>query len=308
MAAIEAEEAEDRVLPLPGEGSAFTIERHPDRAAWLATRRQGIGGSDASGLWLPGKHSSPLMVYADKRGLRDEGEDSIVAMVGRALEPGLRTIYGQVTTRRVDYPGEHVILRSLRWPWMFASLDGVTFDDVRPSPAPLELKNRGGYASWDEGIPLLIQLQMQHQLAVTGWDWASGMGLLQGNKPAWQDIERDERWIAAHVTRCADLWARIKDGEPPEADDSEATAEALKLLYRRDDGEEIALDDKAARWAANWDEAGDEEKDAAQAGRRYENKLRRAIGTAARGRLPDGSVIDLKTQKDGKRVMRWKAK
>ena len=45
-----------------------------------------------------------------------------------------------------------------------------------------------------------------------------------------------------------------------------------------------------------------------QGSRWAESKLRRAIGEAAVGRLPDGSVLDLKTQKDGKRVMRWKGK
>ena len=42
--------------------------------------------------------------------------------------------------------------------------------------------------------------------------------------------------------------------------------------------------------------------------RHFENKIRRAVGAAARGVLPDGSVLDLKTQKDGKRVLRWKGK
>jgi len=295
-------------VTLPVDLMAFTVERYADRVEWLAARRQGIGGSDAPGLWLPSKHTSPLAIYADKRGLRDDDGDSTVLMVGRALEPGLRTIYGHVTGRLVEYPGECVIYRSTRWPWMLASLDGVTFDDARPSPAPLELKNRGGYASWDEGIPLPIQLQMQHQLAVTGWDWASGLGLLQGNRPAWQDIERDDRWIAAHVERCRVLMERVAAGEPPDADDSEATADALRALYAADNGAEVVLSEDALRWAQTWRESG-EDRDTADTARTWaENKLRRAVGDAARGRLPDGTVIDLKTQKDGKRVLRWKGK
>lgn len=293
-------------MTLPGEGVAFTVERHADREAWLEARRRGIGGSDAPALWGCG-FDSPMGVYADKRALRSDS-DAEWLEIGALLEPAIRALYVRRTARAVDYPGEHVILRSLRWPFLSVSIDGAVADEVRDGRGLLEIKNRGGFARWDDGVPLAVQVQAQHGLAVTGWAWASCCALLGGNRFAWADAERDQAFIDLHIERCRRLWECVEKAEPPEADDTEATATALRAIYGRDNGAIVDLDERAARWTDNWIEAGEEAADAARAGRRYENKLRRAIGAAQSARLPDGRTLTLKTQKNEIRVLRVKGK
>lgn len=309
----------DAPTALPGEGVDFTVTVYRDRPAWLDGRRQTIGGSDAPALWRAEcarggvkVYGSPLSVYCDKRGLAPEMDDNQALRAGRFLEPAIRAWYADDAGRRVLYPGPFTILRSLRWPWMAVSLDGAALDEVRVGPGALELKNRGarkgGFGEWADGLPLWLQVQMQHAMAVTGWGWASGAGLLGGNRLAWADLERDDRFIAAHVERCRVLSERVEQGDPPDADDSEASADALRALFPADDGQEVQMPLGADLWAAAWAEAGKDEASAEAARRHFENKIRRAVGAAARGVLPDGSVLDLKTQKDGKRVLRWKGK
>lgn len=273
------------------------------RDEWLEARRGGIGGSEAPAVW--GIKGSPLGLYARKRGLVPEQEDNEDMELGRLLEPVLRQLYERRTGRRVEYPGPHVVHRSERWPWMCVSLDGIAHDEVLATPGPLECKWRS-FERWEDGVPLEVQIQVQHALAVTDSLWGSACALT-GRTFVWMDIERDEAFIAKHVERCRVLWEQIQAGEPPQADATEDAAEALRHIYGgKDSGVTVELDHRAAKWAATWEEAKEDRDRAEEAARWAESKIRRQIGEARAGRLPDGSLLDINRQRNGVSVLRWK--
>lgn len=312
-----------RVLPaMSGEGETFTVEQHATREEWLAARMSGIGGSDAPCIWTQeitaagGRtFGSPMTVYESKRGLRaDDDSDAKALRRGQRAEQFIREEYSDETGRDVYFPGPFVLLRSIAHPFMSVSLDGWMRDTVPDAskegfyelPGILECKRRGATLSWSNGIPLAIQAQIQHGLSVTGWMWGSAAVWLAFGAFQWGDVERREAWIAEHVERCRALWECVKAGTPPESDGHPETGAALLRLFPTDDGETVDLDDDAGRWAANWLEAREEMAGAEEAKRRYENKLRRVIGSASFGKLPDGRVLSLKTDARRSRVLRLK--
>lgn len=286
---------------LPGLGVDFTVESYPTREAWRAAKR--IGSGDAPSLWGYG-FSSPLAIFEERRALRAERDVPEYVEIGELVEPVIATLYERRTGDRVSYPGPFVLLRSLRWPFMGASLDRV-IDRLGAPVGLLEAKNRGR-ERWDDGVPLGVQIQMQHAMAVTGWTWGAGAVISFGSQFRWADVARDDPFIAAHVARCERLWRAIEDGEPPPIDDSEETAAALRRLYPKDDGRTVELPDECAGWAKTWAEAKEDADTAETAARWAESKLRRYIGEATAGRLPSGELLVLKTQKDGKRILRRK--
>ncbi|MEN1641690.1 lambda-exonuclease family protein, partial [Pseudomonas aeruginosa] len=81
-------------------------------------------------------------------------------------------------------------------PWMLANIDREVngADDVQI----LECKTAGinGARLWKEGVPEYVQLQVMHQLAVTGKQAADVAVLLGGQTLEIHRIERDEQMIA----------------------------------------------------------------------------------------------------------------
>lgn len=114
---------------------------------------------------------------------------------------------------------------------MLANLDREVIGS--PGVQILECKTAGEFGSrlWKDGVPEYVQLQVQHQLAVTGKQAADVAVLLSGQALRIHRIERDEEVISRLVVLEARFWEHvINDIEPP-ADGSESAARALRSLY-----------------------------------------------------------------------------
>lgn len=184
-----------------------------NRAEWIAERRKGIGGSDVAAILGLSPWKTPLAVYLDKRGEGDETPDNEPMLWGRVLEPVIRQQYAERTGRIVRVP--EGILTHQHYQFMRANLDGVT-DDCRV----VEIKTARGGNDWGEPgtdeIPVPYLLQVQHYMAVTGFEVADVAVLIGGSDfrlyevPA--DVELQEMMIAGE----SDFWQRVVEGRPPE--------------------------------------------------------------------------------------------
>jgi predicted phage-related endonuclease len=76
-----------------------------------------------------------------------------------------------------------------------------------------------------------VQLQVQHQLAVTGKRAADVAVLLCGQQLAVHRIERDDELITRLVPLEAQFWQYVMSDTPPPADGSESADRALRHLY-----------------------------------------------------------------------------
>ncbi|CAG9241801.1 hypothetical protein BDI4_1080034 [Burkholderia diffusa] len=170
--------------------------RELSRNDWLAVRRTGIGGSDAAAAVGLNPYMSPLELWLDKTGRADgmprpDPNDTTAATYwGTLLEPIVAAVYTQQTGNKVRKV--NAVLRHPTIPWMLANIDRevVGARDVQI----LECKTAGEFGArlWRDGVPEYIQLQVQHQLAVTGKTAAHVAVLLCGQALEVHRIDRDD--------------------------------------------------------------------------------------------------------------------
>ena len=206
-----------------------------DRQQWLAVRRGGIGSSDAAAAVGLNPYKSLLALWMDKTGRAVELEDAAEDMDdprywGTLLEPYVAAAYQRKTGRKVRKV--NAVLQHPTFPFMLANLDREIVGD--PDVQILECKTAGEFGArlWKDGVPDYVQLQVQHQLAVTGKRAADVAVLLCGQQLEVHRIERDDELIGRLTLLETRFWEHVESDMPPLADGSESSAKALRQLYR----------------------------------------------------------------------------
>lgn len=221
------------------------------RDDWLTVRKNGIGSSDAAAAVGLNPYKSQLELWMEKTGRdgalpkADPHDEESPMYWGNILEPIVAAHYARRTNLRV-----RKINAVLQHPdpdksWMLANIDREITGS--PDVQILECKTAGitGARLWKEGVPEYVQLQVHHQLAVTGKRAADVAVLIGGQHLAIYRIERDETMIERLVELERQFWRHVERDDPPPADGSESADQALRYLYPRDDGS--ILDFKAER-------------------------------------------------------------
>lgn len=285
--------------------SEVQLVHYPSREAWLAARAAGVGASESPALFGLSPWHSELSLWSEKRGIANADRDEPEYLeIGLLMEPVVAELYHRRTGRELWAPKTSwAIARDPDRDFMTASIDRWVIEAAgKPGRGVLEMKNVGfGMAhEWEEGPPLRVQIQIQHQLAVTSFQWGSAAGILGGNRFVHVDIERNEDFITELRERCAEFWDRVKRGRMPQADGADATARALKRLYPRDNGHAVHLDDESA---SAWNELARLRKEASANEKRQKelkNALAKSVGEATYGLLPDGRLLTYRRQeRDG---------
>ncbi len=205
------------------------------RDDWLEVRRTGVGGSDAAAAVGLNPYMSPLELWLIKTGRdatlpRPDPDDTTEPVYwGTLLEPIVAASYTKQTGHRVRRV--NAVLQHPSIPFLLANIDReiVGLPDVQI----LECKTAGEFGArlWREGVPEYVQLQVQHQLAVTGKQAADVAVLICGQKLEVHRIERDDELIARLISLEAVFWQYVTNDTPPPADGSESADRALRCLY-----------------------------------------------------------------------------
>lgn len=270
-----------------------TIENYANRSEWLRARTTGIGSSDAAAVLGESPWKSPFALWAEKRGDLSDDEQNERMLWGQMLEAPVREEYQRRTGRQVEHYGSFAIVRSSKYPWLLASLDGVIVGD-RPGVYEGKTTDAMLGAEWKHGPPLKYQIQAQHAMLAAGQSWASLACLIGGNKLVWFDIERNEPFQAALLERLGEFWYRVTNNDPPPVDASPATTRALKLLHPKDSGETVILPDEAERlWTAR-EQLNDQITSLEKRAAAIDNQFRAWIGDATYG-VCNGHEWSLKT-------------
>ena len=202
------------------------------RQQWLEVRKKGTGSSDAAAAVGLCPYKSQLELWMEKTGrtVRQEepGQDSPMYW-GTLLEPYVATAYTERTGNKVRRL--NAVLQHPTYSYMLANIDREVVG--RKDVQILECKTAGEFGSrlWRDGVPEYVQLQVQHQLAVTGKQAADVAVLLCGQKLELHRIERDEDLIGRLIVLEARFWEHVTQDVPPSADGSESAARALRNLY-----------------------------------------------------------------------------
>jgi putative phage-type endonuclease len=218
--------------------------RELNRQQWLEIRRGGIGSSDAAAAVGLNPYKSQLELWLEKTGHTavapdDQEDDWGPTYWGTLLEPIVAAHYTRQSGNRVRRV--NAVLAHPEYPWMLANLDRevVGVDDVQI----LECKTAGlnGARLWRDGVPDYVQLQVMHQLAVTGKAAADVAVLVCGQELRIHRIERDDSVIGHLIQLEQEFWQMVQNRVRPPADGTDSAERALKQLYPRDEGEHLVF-------------------------------------------------------------------
>lgn len=270
--------------------TVLTSTENMPYADWLEYRKRGIGGSDASVVCGISRYKSPVELWMEKTNQIPCQEAGEAAYWGTQLEAMVRTEFSKrtgVEVRRVLQ-----LLQSAEYPFMLANLDGVC-EHPDLGTCVFEAKTASAYKAgeWDDAIPDEYMLQIQHYMAVTGYQGAYIAVLIGGNTFRWRFVARDEGLIASLIELEADFWNHVKDGTPPPLDGSNASVRFLSEQFPNSTPQsQIILPDTAAELLRQYEDACEQLEDIAQQKQQAENLLKQMMGENEIGKLKNHIV------------------
>ncbi|WP_373332162.1 YqaJ viral recombinase family protein [Thiopseudomonas alkaliphila] len=292
-----------KVLATPIKASArpalrLVSTKELSRDEWLAVRKNGIGSSDAAAAVGLNPYKSQLELWMEKTG-RDQGlakpdpsDDKSPVYWGTLLEPIVATQYTQQTGKRVRRVNAVLQHPNPELSWMLANIDREVVADKEVQILECKTAGINGARLWKEGVPEYVQLQVMHQLAVTGKQAADVAVLLGGQELKVYRIERDEQMIAQLIQLEKQFWHYVETDTPPPADGTQSSEAALRCLFPKDEGETVdfSLDETLATVFTELkqvrEDIGTKEKQESL----LKQKIQQAMGNASRALFATGAV------------------
>lgn len=270
---------------------ANTVEM--SRQEWLWNRKKGIGGSDASAILGFNPWKSAFELYVEKTSDEVREIDNEAIHWGNVLENVVAEEFTRRTGKKVRRRNQ--MFQHHEHEFMIANIDR----DVVGERALLECKttNAFNFEAWEgDQIPPAYICQLQHYMAVLGYEKAYIAVLIGGQKFVWKEVKRDDEFIELMIEQEKDFWENhVLKGIPPEIDGTPSATELLNKMYPTDNGEIIMLEsDKAEMLIEAIESIKAEVKEKQALQKEYENKLKLMIGEAAVGVTPRFEV-NLKT-------------
>lgn len=196
---------------------------------WLKYRKKGITGTDAGAICGLNPYSSAFQIYQDK--ITDEIEefDNESMRQGRDLEEYVARRFSEETGLKVRRA--NAIFQNEENPFMLADFDRL----IVGQKAGLECKTVSPYSAdkWNDGnIPLHYQMQVQHYLAVSGFDCWYIAAVIFGREFLIRKIERDEELINYLIDIERGFWYNnVLAGIMPDPDGSDNCSEMIAKMY-----------------------------------------------------------------------------
>lgn len=266
------------------------------RDEWLEVRKHGIGSSDAAAAVGLSPYKSQLTLWMEKTGRDadlpkpDPNDTTTPVYWGSLLEPIVAASYTQQTGRRVRKI--NAVLQHPDRPWMLANIDRevIGVKDVQI----LECKTAGEFGArlWRQGVPEYVQLQVQHQLAVTGKQAADVAVLLCGQQLQVHRLERDDHLIAKLMLLQERFWHYVASDTPPPADGSGSAATALQCLYPHDNTEalDFSQDSRMSALFADLQQARQQAELYQGLQEQYKQQIQEAMADAGKAVFETGEV------------------
>jgi len=284
-----------------------------NREEWLKARRSGIGASDAAAILGHSRWRSPLDLFCDKIGLaKPETETPEWIEWGNILEPVIAEKYSERTGFYLDDPGRYTIQRSKDFGYLLVTVDRFIVGQRNDKDSDvvfgtddrgiLECKNVAGFKEdeWEDELPIEYQIQMQHAFIVTGLKWGVFAVLFGGHKLEWFPVKRNDRFCAYLLEQETEFWRRVTENDPPLADGSNSSKEALKRLYPNEKGTSVTLPAELAALDVRLEGTKKAIKRLQAKEAEISNLLKQQIGDNTFGRIPGHThYYSLKTTERG---------
>jgi len=190
------------------------VDVTPDTDEWLQERRASIGASEVAAVMGLSPYATALDVYKSKQGV-DTFFDPERAFIGHAAEV---MIHGYIEQFKPELAPvlPAVMVRSVEYPWLHASLDRrVTVDGV---DVPVQMKSAHFYGvkDWEAGTPILVQVQLQTELLC--YDRPFGYAAVFGGdmRIRLYRVDRDDEFLERHlIPATREFWEDLQAGVAP---------------------------------------------------------------------------------------------
>ncbi len=276
----------------------FAKWKLPTVEQWLAERNSGIGGSDAPVVVGVSPWKSRQALWAEKTGTVDAPKlDSDAVEMGKELEPIALKRYAKKSGRPAIAWPSTIIARRVdnAEPWAICTPDGLTWDRGR-GVGLVQIKTTGEFSreEWDDGPPLYVEVQVQHEMFVTSARWAAIVVLIGGLTLKWFDVTPNESFRAALIDYGREFWRHVVERVCPPVTEADAVAgrkrlgNALATLYGDGDGSTALLGDESITWDERLREIKAQQKALEHEREALEVLLKDRIGSASVGMLPNG--------------------
>jgi hypothetical protein len=176
-------------------------------------------------------------------------------------------------------------------PGLGCTLDYIARKTPDGPPGCLELKNVDWMVhrrSWTNNEPPIhILLQLQAQLACTGFEWGAVSGLIGGNDLRVYEYAARPKLIADIRSRTRKFWQSITDDKPPPPDGSDSETAIFRALYATTTDEEVVdleHDNELPELCAEMLDAADTKKTAEKAYTKARNRILAKVGPYLRAR------------------------
>lgn len=258
--------------------------------AWLAARRHDVTSTESAALFGMSPYLTAFELWHAKRsGVSADFQMNDRVRWGNRLEAAIAQGIADERGWQIAPMKSYMRLPEER---IGSSFDFVILNHPSGMPAHLEIKNVDGLAfrqKWlreDEfpEAPEWIEMQVQHQMLVSGFGLSFIGALVGGNESFVIERERDDRVITAMRARIAEFWRTVDAGqEPPPVMPEDAAAVIRLNQYAEPDKIFDAVgNSEIASLVAEYRAAGNDEKDAAERKKVAQASLYTLIGDSER--------------------------
>lgn len=283
---------------------ATEVINYTSEAEWLQLRTKDVTSTEVSALFGLSPYKTEFELFLEKR-------DGVVIK----REPTQRMKWGN----RMEAVIANGVAEDQGWkvrPLKVYMRDpdvriGSSFDfeieNTDYGTGIMEIKNVDGFIyrkNWrDDGegnieAPEHIELQVQHQMMVSGKSWCAIVAMVGGNDARTVFRKYDPEIGQAITKKVTTFWQRIAENEPPSADYSR-DAELIQQLYSQVNQGEIfdaSNDAEIARLVQQWQAASADRDKYGKLVESYKAQILERVGTAERLVGPFGSITLSRTK------------
>jgi predicted phage-related endonuclease len=178
------------------------------------------------------------MLWSEKVGIveGDDLSENEAVESGIMLEVPIAQWYGRKFDREVHVEPPFTLLRHPQHDFMLATLDAVQFIDGEKQV--VEIKNTSfGPDAWEDRLPVHYEMQLIHQMVVTGCTKGTLVALHKG-----QYLRAYDRVLSPQVAETlieaeAHFWQMVMAEQPPEPGPN--SGDALKAMFPRAEIEDM---------------------------------------------------------------------
>jgi len=275
------------------------VKTFETKEQWLDARRNGVTATDAPVILGVSPWKKSLELFAEKVGLVANETSNEAMEWGTILEDPIAGQFAQRTKLRVSRltTASFYLVQHPEVEWLLATPDRLVAENDQ-SEGLLEIKTASAFSRdlWLDEPPLYYQVQLQHQLAVTGHRWGVLTCLLGGQQLVWHRLDRNDAFIERLIEEEQQFMARVRANDPPPPDETEGARRALQAMYPNARPECIALPGSLMHWDEERQRGVTLIAEGEALKRLAENHIIAALGESMEGEFANGVRYSYKSQ------------